>query len=139
MPVEYEIDEDRRLVRSRAFGVLLPAELLAHIRRLADDPAAPIPLHEIWDGTAIERFEVRGADVRGFINTATTFQATFQRARLAIVMRGAAMFGLARMAQLLAELTPFRIGVFRELAPATAWMDARIAERDAAESAEAGE
>lgn len=138
MPIEYEVDATRGLVRSRAFGVLLPAELLAHIRRLADDENVPTPLYELWDGTDVETFPVRGADVRGFINTAGAFQREFSRARLAIVMRGAAMFGLGRMAQLLADLTPFRIGVFRGLDEATVWMDARIAERDAERRAGVG-
>lgn len=36
MPFEFEVDESTRIVRSRAWGELTDAELLAHLERLTD-------------------------------------------------------------------------------------------------------
>jgi hypothetical protein len=137
VPIEYEIDEEREMVRTTARGVLTSAELLAHVRRLATDDALPRPLYEIWDGTDVDRLDARGTNVRGFINAAAAARDKFGPARLAIVAPTPVVFGLARMAQALAEFTPFRIAVFHDREDADAWMAERMAERDAVSSANA--
>lgn len=137
MPIEYEIDDERSLVRTRARGSLTAVEMLGHVRRLAVDGAVPNPLYEIWDGTDVERFDARGGDIRGFINAAAAAKDEFGPARLAIVAPSPLVFGLGRMAQALAEFTPFRIGVYRTREEAVAWIEERMRERDAHPPAEA--
>lgn len=130
MPIEYEVEAERGLVQSRASGVLSSEQMLAHVRALASDAAVPRPLYEIWDGTEVERLDAWGTNVRGFLNAAVTAKQKFGSARLAIIAPSQLVYGLGRMAQSLADFTPYRIGVFRRREDAVAWMDQRIRERD---------
>lgn len=134
MGIEHAYDEKRRLVLATARGTIGPEDMVGHIRRVAADDRVLRPLYEIWDGTGIEKFNVFGADVRGFLDTAISFQERFGAARLAIVAGTPVLYGLGRMAQLLSDATPFEICVFKDLETGEAWMEERLAERDAEEA-----
>ena len=131
MGIEYDLDERRRLVRTIARGTVGPDDMVSHIRGLAADERVVAPLYELWDGTGIEKFNVFGTHVRVFLDTAMSFQERFGAARLAIVSSSPVLYGLGRMAQLLSDVTPFEISVFKELDIAEQWMEERLTERDA--------
>ena len=119
MPASYTIDAARQLVISRGVGELTEADLLAHQRQLQHDPAFVPTFRQLWDLTGVTGGQITAAGVRT-LAAVTVFQPGTRRA---IVVQGLLAYGLARMFQLWRSVQGERIAVFRELAPALAWLE----------------
>ncbi len=94
MPAAHTIDPVRRLVTSRAWGVLTDADLLNNKEKMMSDPAFDPALSQLWDFTLVTELAVTGEGVRSLAMMKTPFSAS---ARRAIVVGNDAQHGMVRM------------------------------------------
>jgi hypothetical protein len=122
MPVTYEIDPSRHLVRTLASGLVTYRELERHVVEEEQDDA--IGLAEVIDARGATT-DLTGDQVRGLVARTDALVRKGRFGALAIVTDNDVAFGMARMYQLLCEISlPVRIEVFRDLEPALAWLRA---------------
>ena len=122
MPIFYKIDKERRFVMSSVSGVMGIAEGLAHQQKIRNDPDFDPSYSQLMDFTHATRVDLTGEDVRRLAET-TIFSPDSRRA---ILVRGDAEYGLARMFEILRETMGERgIRVFRDLDEALEWVLAK--------------
>ena len=122
MPVTYEIDASRHLVRTLASGVVTYQELERHVADEERDDA--VGLAEVLDARGATT-DLTSDQVRGLVARTDALVRKGRFGALAIVTDNDVAFGMARMYQLLCELSlAARIEVFRDLEPALAWLRA---------------
>jgi 2-hydroxychromene-2-carboxylate isomerase len=121
MPVTFEIDPARRTVRAVASGLVTYDDLTRHLAEEERDDA--VGLAEVIDGRGATT-DVTPDQVRALVARTDALVRKGRFGALAIVTDSDFAFGMARMYQILAELPPVQIGVFRTLDEATAWLSA---------------
>ncbi len=119
MPATYRLDLSRRLVWSRAWGILRDDELAAHSRTLRADPQFAPEFSQIQDLTAVERFELTpaGLQIVAWLNPFGP------GARRAVVGPTDVGFGLARMHQGMRGDNGDELNVFRDIPAALRWLE----------------
>jgi len=123
LPAEYRIDDASNTVLSRAWGRLTDEDLLDHQQRLHADPAFRRDMQELFDLYDVEEVELTTDGIRAFA-AATRFD---ERARRAFVVRQPAMFGLARMLQILTEdVVPDTVVQMDDHARAREWLGIQV-------------
>jgi len=120
--MSYRIDPERALVLTQAWGVLTDSDILAHKEALLSDPAFGPHLSELSDVRRIERLDVTPAGVRAMVAHDATQSDRLGGHRLALLVDADAVFGMARMYQILGDRERDHVGVFRTEADATAWL-----------------
>ncbi len=124
MPVLSLVDPPRRLVVSRAFGVLRDDDLYAHHDALRSDPDFEPTFRQLYDFRDVERVEVTSEAVDALANQ-SPFGAGSRRA---FVVASDLAFGLARMYQAMVEPQGHVLRVFRDFAAACEWLGVDAAE-----------
>jgi hypothetical protein len=120
MPVTYEIDSSRHLVRTLASGLVTYRELERHVAEEEHDDA--IGLAEVIDARGATT-DLTSDQVRGLVARTDALVRKGHFGALAIVTDSDVVFGMARMYELLCEISlPVQIHVFRDLEPALAWL-----------------
>lgn len=120
MPATYVIDQDARLVLSRAWGTLTDADLVANRDAMVADPAFDPELAQLWDFSTVDRLEITGPGVRSLAMGVSPFALT---ARRAIFVPHDAAFGMARMFLLMRDHDAAgAFQVFRDREHAIAWL-----------------
>lgn len=118
MPCDHRIDRERRLVLSWGAEPLLAQELVEHQATLAREPGFEPDFDQLWDLTAVERFEIREADLKRLAHS-----PYFGRgARRAIVVRTDLAYGMARQFEALRSVAPDEVRIFRSMEEARAWL-----------------
>ena len=118
MPAAYIVDADRSLVLSRGWGAVTGADLLMHVRSLRTDPRFQPQFSQLFDFRATTDVRVDAQSVRE-IAAQNPFGAG---ARRAFVVANDVAFGMARMYQILTEVSPDELEVFRDLDEALRWL-----------------
>jgi hypothetical protein len=126
VPVSYEIDRDRGLVRTRCVGATTLPEVLAHFRELAAEPALPEPLDVLLDLSELTAAPASD-QVRTIADEVRAFRSKLDWGAIAIVARSDLVFGVSRMFGIVAEDQFANTGVFRSLSEAEDWLRARAA------------
>src|SRR5688572_16215072 len=122
MPVTYEIDSSRHLVRTLASGLVTYQDIERHVAEEEHDDA--VGLAEVIDARGATT-DLTSDQVRGLVARTDALVRKGRFGALAIVTDNDVAFGMARMYQLLCELSlAVRIEVFRDLDPALAWLRA---------------
>jgi hypothetical protein len=121
MPVTYEIDVRRHIVRALAAGVVTYAELAEHLAEEENDDA--LGLAEVIDARGATT-DLTPDQVRSLVMLTDALVRKGKFGALAIVTDNDVAFGMARMYQILVDALPVQIGVFRELGDALAWLEA---------------
>lgn len=130
MPGAFLLDEARRLVLSRGWGVLTDRELLAQARALAADPRFRPHWSQLADFREVTQLQVTSEGVRKLAEV-SPFGAG---ARRAILVGTDETYGVARMFQMMRSQRQDEIEVFRERNAALEWLgvdaslDAELAE-----------
>jgi len=118
MPASYLLDLERRVVFSRAWGVLTDADITAHAAALRSDARFDPSFRQVADFRAVSEIRVTGAVVRGI-----AFDNPFRReARRAFVVASDLAFGLARMFELAAAADAEEFRIVRTIEPALEWI-----------------
>jgi len=119
MPLVYEIDAGKRLVRSRALGVLIGGGLLEHDRALAADSAFDPAFAQLGDLRDVRWFVVD----RETMQAAATAHAFSVAARRALVAGTAVTIELCQIVAAYRVVAPPNIRVFRTLEEAGRWLE----------------
>ena len=118
MPATFLIDHDERIVRSRAWGLLVDGDLFETQRRLREDPRFEPTFCQIFDFTAVEQLALTGDGLRKLAAT-----SPFARdARRAIVVNGESAYGMARMYAMLSDRDSEFFRIFRDTPSALKWL-----------------
>jgi hypothetical protein len=118
MPADYVIDAGRRTVFSRAWGRLTNDDLLGVQDVLRADPAFDPGYRQLYDFTGVTEIAV-SRDAFPALRARTPFDHT---ARQAFVAGSQAAFGMARMYELLHDLSEQQFRVFRDANEARRWL-----------------
>jgi len=118
MPTDYTIDPVRRLVISRAYGILTQAESSGLYDALESDPEFDPAFRQICDLTDVTDLHASADHLRALAED-LAFRRTSRRA---FVAPSDFFYGLARMLETYIELEGGDVGVFRTLAEAEAWL-----------------
>jgi hypothetical protein len=121
MPIRYEIDRPRGRVTTTCFGVVTLPDVMAHFDSLQRDPNRPDRLDVLLDlleiTTPPDAFQIRAVAERVGLVEGLVFGAC------AIVADREAMFGMARMFEVLARGHFATIRTFRNRRDAEEWLD----------------
>ena len=119
MPLDYRIDQSRRLIITTVGGILSRYELLNHRARILNDPE--------FDPTFSQLHDVRGADLAGVYEDCVEALAARgvpkNGRKSAIVVRDAIAKDLARIFAGLREALGEEIRVFGDLESASSWLE----------------
>lgn len=121
MPLTFEIDRARRIVRTVASGLVTYDDLARHLADEERDDA--VGLAELIDGRGATT-DITSDQVRALVAWTDALVRKGRFGALALVTDSDLAFGMARMYQILAEPLPAQIGVFRTLGAAEAWLSA---------------
>ena len=120
MPCTYVIDKQRRLVLSKALGIVTAAELLAHQNQLRSDVDFDRTFFQLLNGSGITKLEVDQKDVQ-LLAAREMFSAESRRA---FVAGSEVVFGIARMFEIYRELSGVgeHIRIFQDVNAALQWL-----------------
>jgi hypothetical protein len=118
LPAEYQIDVERKLVTSRAWGALTDDDVREHYQALRADPLFDPTYRQLVDMTGI---------TEDLVDTATKRRESQNQifapgVRRAWVASQDYTFGMARMYAVAAESQGQNIGVFRARSDAEEWL-----------------
>jgi hypothetical protein len=125
MPITYRIDPVQRVILTEASGVLTDEDVLAHKALLLKDPAFDPTYGELSDIRKIERLEVTSAGVQAMAQHDATNADKRHGHRLALVVSGEVVYGMARMYQIVSQQEDSGVGVFRTIDEASEWLGIR--------------
>jgi hypothetical protein len=121
MPVVYQIDGDRKIIRTRCIDPLTVEEVLEHFRTLERDSNCPERLDVLLDvseATSVPLSE----NLRQVTREIGRVRSRVQFGTCAIVASKDALFGMMRMFEVFAGNYFRETRVFRVLAEAEAWL-----------------
>ena len=122
MPISYRIDPARNLIFTTASGILTDDDILELKRRLTADPEFNADMRELSDVRAVTDLRVTTQGVRRMVALDSMHSSRLDGYRLAIVAGEDAIFGMARMYQMLTEDNVPHVAVFRDPDTATRWL-----------------
>jgi hypothetical protein len=118
MPASFRIDVARRLVLSRAWGIVTAQDLFDHYTALAADPAFDPAFPQLIDLREIERVDMEPSIIRRHA-LEYLFASGTQRA---LVTASNIPYQLARMYGHFAAYVPQNVRVFRDMHDALQWL-----------------
>jgi hypothetical protein len=127
MPVTYEIDSQRRLIRTRCVGATTLEEVLEHFDTLQRDPRRPDHLDVILDLSA--QVSLPEADQLRAVAARIMEVREISFGKLAVIVDRDSMFGMARMFEVFAETHFTASRVFRDGNEAERWVLSRPGSR----------
>jgi hypothetical protein len=122
MPISYRIDPARSFIFTTASGTLTDDDILDLKRRLTKDPEFKAGMRELSDVRAVTDLRVTTQGVRSMVSEDAKQSSTLHAYKLAIVAGGDAVFGMARMYQMLTEANLPHVAVFRDYETAERWL-----------------
>jgi hypothetical protein len=125
MPIDYRIDDARRLVLVHGHGTVTDEEVFAYQREVWSRPDVE-GFDELVDMTGVEHIALPSADrVQDLARLSAGMDTCSRASRLAVVAPTDVAFGLGRMYQTHRELDPRstkEVGVFRTRPEALAFL-----------------
>jgi hypothetical protein len=121
MPVSYEIDESKGLIRTQCAGQITLAEVLEHFRALVSDPRCPRRLDVFLDLCQVTSIP-RSVDLRDVADEIRQIRDMVHFGACAVLACSDAIFGMARMFEVFAEESFEQTRVFRVREQADAWL-----------------
>lgn len=119
MPIDYVIDAARRIVLTKATGILTAAEVRDRQQRLLTDPAFQADFRQFADFAEATEFRTTAEDIRHLAEN-SPFRAGSKRA---FVVPRPNFYGLARMFQTLTEEHRAELRIFYDAAEAMSWLE----------------
>jgi hypothetical protein len=121
VPITYQIDTDKRTIRTKAVGDVTLQEVIDHFRTLEQDPQCPERTDVLLDLSEVNSLP-EPAQLSSVVKELGRMRAKVRFDACAIVASGNALFGMMRMFEVLAEEF-FRVTrTFRIAAEAEAWL-----------------
>jgi len=124
VPITYEIDVDKRLLRTTAVGQVTPREVINHFWALARDARFPERPDVFLDLSAVDSVpDARQLSI--VIGEMKRIGAKLRFGACAILASRDALFGMMRMFEALAEESFRETRTFRDPTEAEAWLVSR--------------
>jgi hypothetical protein len=121
VPITYQIDTDKRTIRTKAVGRVTLQEVIDHFRTLGQDPRCPERTDVLLDLSEVDSIP-EPAQLSTVVRELGRIRPKVRFDACAIVASGNALFGMMRMFEVLAE-GAFRLTrTFRIAAEAEAWL-----------------
>jgi hypothetical protein len=122
VPVTYQIEQDKNLIRTKCSGNVEMPEVLDHFRTLENDPQRPAAAHVFLD--LREATSLPSADqLRAVTTEIARVAMTLRFGACAIITDRDGMFGMARMFSVFAENYFRAISVFRSAVEGERWLE----------------
>jgi hypothetical protein len=125
MPIEYDVDHERRLVRARALGLITAETLFEYQQAVWSDPALA-GYDELVDMSGVEQVDApSSSNVSALAGFSARMDGHINPTKFAIVAPDDLTYGLGRMYQAFREMKPGstkEVAVFRSLPDALAWL-----------------
>ena len=120
MPISFEVDRERRRIRTTAEGAVTVADVAAHLEDLVERGIEAYS--ELVDARQATRPGWYSADVRKAADLVTTLGGSARLGPRAVVVTRTAAFGMVRMLSVLLGAR-LRLEVFRDVASAEEWLN----------------
>jgi hypothetical protein len=120
MPISYYLNDDKRLLETRATGMVTADELERHLTMEGADGL--LALDELFDARDATT-DLTSHQVRHFVEKTEALARRGPFGAVAFVTANDVAFGMARMYQLLCDGKPVRVGVFRDVGQAKQWLE----------------
>jgi len=124
MPVTYQIDPEKALIRTQCVGDVTLDEVIDHFRQLARDPDCPDRLDVLLD-LCEERTIPQSQDLRAVTGAIAGVRGRVQFGACAVVAPRDVLYGMLRMFEVFTEKLFRKTRVFRTLPEAEAWLTAQ--------------
>ncbi len=124
MPITYRIDRSRQLILTRCVGAVVLDEVRRHFVALGQDPECPERLDVLLDLSEMTTVPV-SEQLRTVTNDIAHLRPDIQFGTCAIVAATPALFGMARMFEVLAAPYFSAMAVFRTEAEGVIWLEAQ--------------
>jgi hypothetical protein len=118
VPGSYLIDMPRRIVFTRAWGVLIDDEMIAHARALRADARFEPAFHQVIDFREVSMMKITTPGVLGVAQR----NPFAPEARRALIVASDEAYGLARMYAAQIASGDNQIRIFRVFGPAMEWV-----------------
>lgn len=124
MSVEYTYDQERNVLYTRFFGVVVDQDLRAQAVAVAADTRIRPGVRELVDLDGIEKVEASPTSLDDNIHIDVTNREKLAGMRSALIAKSDFLFGFARMYKSLAEIegSPIAFEVFRTVSEARNWL-----------------
>jgi hypothetical protein len=122
VPVTYEIDKARNLIRTRCEGTVLLEDVVAHFHTLEKDPDCPEHLDVLLDLSGTLTLPTP-AKLRVVSDEIGRVRSRVGFGNCAIVVDREALYGIARMFEVFASGRFHATQVFRDRTEAEAWLE----------------
>jgi hypothetical protein len=120
--IRFTVDAAHGVRIAEFHGVVDDDELMGAYARLVEQPDYDPTLNDMVDMRSVQRLDVTGVTLRRLVEMFAPLEPRDPPTRLAIVAPKDHVYGLGRMYEMLSTDTPEDIRVFREYAPAAAWL-----------------
>ena len=121
MPIEYEVDRARKLIRTRCVGATVLSQVLQHFADLRADTSLPVQLHVLLDLSELSTAPDRER-LRAVVHEVKALGSDRRWGALAIVARSDLLFGMSRIFGIFVEDSFTNTGVFRKIEEAETWL-----------------
>ena len=128
MPIHYEIEPERSLIRTRCSGATTLGEVLEHFKTLRSDPRLPARVNVLLDLTALSSAPERD-QLRAVVSEMKVVGAELHWGVFAVVARTDLLYGMSRILGVFVEDSFTATGVFRQPGEAERWLDTQLGAR----------
>jgi hypothetical protein len=118
MPITHTIDAERRLVRSRVWGVVTERETRESVAELLNDPSFDPTFAQLADMREVIRMDVDAGTIRDM----AVMRLFDPESRRALVVTSGLQRGIAHMTTTYADLGDQQIALFEDLTEAERWL-----------------
>jgi hypothetical protein len=121
MPITFSVEASKKTVLTTVTGPLLDGDLVGYLADLLNHPAYSPGFSALVVCRDVALGSFSAAAVRRFAQFTREAEQQLEDSRVAIVAHQTAVYGIARMYQLLRD-PRYELQVFRELSEAEAWL-----------------
>jgi hypothetical protein len=125
MPIVYEIDRTRGLIRTCCVGPVTLGEVMDHFNQLRSDARLPKRVNVLIDVTAMSSAPDRD-ELRAVVAEVKKTSVSLDWGVLAVVAQSDLLFGMHRIFAVFIEDNFTATGVFRTHAEAERWLDLQL-------------
>ena len=120
--IEFSVDPDTQVRVAKFTGTVDDDELLSTYRRLRSSPDYDASANVLVDLSDVERLDVSPQALGELVATLRPMERNLAGRRRAIVAASDAVYGMARMYEIMRSDSPEDIRVFRDLMAAREWL-----------------
>lgn len=126
MPIDYDIEEEQKLVIAKGTGIVVAQEILAHMGMLAADERYVAPMKKLIDYSRVEQLRISEDEAWQVARKKNELSEQLHDERTAFVAPSDAIFAATRVHESLVNVTERNTAVFRTFEEATAWLGVKL-------------